>query len=261
MTANTDTIFNSLIQQLSVYALSETHPDAFTVKRMKKEAQKIIDQNTALGASMYGLIAAVEGHLEEAEKQHALATQLSRKHDYVRFHAMSMRTLGHHAEAFRLMQSIIKVIPDPIDFINAEIGVSFDVGYYQVAIDYYIELGRIGGKITIDSLIYVYFSTLVINSYMDLKLFPLVALLVKSIQKKYHVKEPSTLFELIDIDLYFWIEITKDEPTIALMNEELENGMDLFTDFNLRYFHISFITPQDRPEQQIDYLYEVIHGE
>ena len=32
--------FQKLMDQLSVYSVNETHPDAFTVIRMKKEAKK-----------------------------------------------------------------------------------------------------------------------------------------------------------------------------------------------------------------------------
>ncbi len=45
MSKNTSTLFQKLLDQLSVYALNETHPDAFTVIRMKKEAKKIINEN------------------------------------------------------------------------------------------------------------------------------------------------------------------------------------------------------------------------
>ena len=68
MSKDTSSIFQKLMRQLSVYSLNETHPDAFTVTRMKKEAKKIITTNQALAASAYGIIAAVQGDLEESER-------------------------------------------------------------------------------------------------------------------------------------------------------------------------------------------------
>jgi hypothetical protein len=73
---STSTIFNNLMDQLRVYALSETYPDALSVTHMKKLAQKIITTDLILGASAYGIIAATEGNLEESEKQHAIAIKL-----------------------------------------------------------------------------------------------------------------------------------------------------------------------------------------
>lgn len=259
MSKDTQSIFQKLMEQLSVYSLNETHPTAFTVIRMKKEAKKIITTNQALGASAYGIIAAVEGDLEESERQHAIAIKLSRKPHYVMYRAMSMKTLGKHAESYRLMQSIMKVMPKPIDLLNSEIILAFDTGHPQDVIYFYDELVRIQGSISTQALISVYFSTLIINSTIDLEAFPFIALLLKSLQKINNIKDPDTVFELIGNQLYFWLETTKDSQTLSLINEQVANGMATLTSFNLQNFHAGFRTEVPKPDVQYSELYKVIN--
>ena len=259
MSKDTQSIFQKLMEQLSVYSLNETHPTAFIVIRMKKEAKKIITTNQALGASAYGIIAAVEGDLEESERQHAIAIKLSRKPHYVMYRAMSMRTLGKHAQSYRLMQSIMKVMPKPIDLLNSEIILAFDSGHHQEVITFYDELVRIQGSISSQALISVYFSTLIINSNIDLEAFPFTTLILKSRQKINNIKDPNTVVELIGNQLYFWFEITKDEPTLSVINEQVANDMATLTSFNLQNFHAGFRTEVPKPDVQYVELYKVIN--
>ena len=251
--------FQKLMGQLSVYAQNETHPDAFTIIRMKKEAKKIIIENQALGASAYGLIAAAEGDLEESDRQHAIAIKLSRKPHYIMYRSMSMRTLGNHAESYRLMQSIMKIMPKPIDLIDAEIISAFDTGYHQDVKIYYDELCRIKAGISTQALIRVYFSTLILKSNINLNVFPLIALLLKSLAKKHRVKEPGTLVELIEDHLFFWFEIEKDENTLTLMNEQLASDLALITPYNLDHFHAGFRTEAERQSVQYEDIFKVIN--
>ncbi len=259
MSKNTSTLFQKLLDQLSVYALNETHPDAFTVIRMKKEAKKIITENQALGASAYGLIASVEGDLEESERQHAIAIKLSRKPHYVMYRSMSMRTLGKHAESYRLMQSIMKVMPKPVDLIDSEIVVAFDTGHYQDVKTYYDELVRIQGSISTQALIRVYFSTLILKSNIDLDAFPFITFLLKALAKKHHIKDPGTLVELIEDQLFFWLEIEKDENMITIMNEQIAGGLALITPYNLDHFHAAFRTEVERSEVKYEDIFKVIN--
>jgi len=259
MSKNSPTLFQKLLDQLSVYALNGTHPDAFTVIRMKKEAKKIITENHALGASAYGLIASVEGDLEESEKQHAIAIKLSRKPHYVMYLSMSMRTLGKHAESYQLMQSIMKVMPNPIDLIDSELVVAFDTGHYEDVKKFYDELGRIQGSITSQALIRAYFSTLILKSKIDLNAFPFIVFLIKSLAKKHNIKEPGTLVELIGDDLFFWIEIEKDDDMITLMNEQLTEGLALIKPYNLDHFHAGFRAEVEKPEMKYEDIFKVIN--
>ena len=259
MSKDTPSIFQKLMGQLSVYALNETHPDTFTVIRMKKEAKKIMTTNQALGASAYGLIAAAEGDLEESERQHAIAIKLSRKPHYVMYRSMSMRTLGKHAESYRLMQSIMKVMPKPVDLIDSEIVVAFDTGHYQDVKIYYDELVRIQGSISTQALIRVYFSTLILKSNIDLDAFPFIAFLLKALAKKHHIKDPGTLVELIGDQLFFWIEIEKDENTLTLMNEQLAGDLASITPYNLDHFHAGFRTEVEHPAMKYEDIFEVIN--
>ncbi len=259
MSKDTSSIFQKLMEQLSVYSLNETHPTAFIVLRMKKEAKKIITTNQALGASAYGIIAAVEGDLEESERQHAIAIKLSRKPHYVMYRAMSMKTLGKHAESYQLMQSIMKVMPKPIDLLNSEIILAFDSGHHQDVINFYDELVRIQGSISTQALISVYFSTLIINSTIDLEAFPFITLILKSLQKINNIKDPDTVIELVGNQLYFWLEITKDAQTLSLINEQVANELATLTSFNLQNFHAGFRTEVPKPDVQYAELYKVIN--
>ena len=259
MSKNTYTPFQKLMDQLSVYALNETHPDTFTVTRMKKEAKKIINENLALGASAYGLIAAAEGDLEESERQHAIAIKLSRKPHYVMYRSMSMRTLGKHVESYQLMQSIMKLMPKPIELIDAEIIEAFDTGHHHDVKIYYDELVRIQGGISTQALIRVYFSTLIMMSNIDLDAFPFIAFLLKSLAKKHHIKDPGTLVELIGDQLFFWFEIEKDEKSLILMNEQLAGGLALISTYNLDHFHAGFRTEVEHTAMKYEDIFAVIN--
>ena len=250
--------FQKLMDQLSVYSVNETHPDAFTVIRMKKEAKKIITTDQALGASAYGIIAAVEGDLEESEKQHAIALKLSRKPYYVMYRAISMRTLGKHEESYRLMQSIMKVMPKPVNLLNSEILLAFDTGHHRDVKIFYKELARINGTINIDSLVRVYFTALIIKSNIDLDAFPFIAFLLNSLLKAHHIKEPSTNVELIGDQLFFWLQISANENALTLLNEQVANGLALINLYNLNHFHAGFRAERESPEMKIEEIYKVI---
>ena len=239
---STSTIFNNLMDQLCVYALSETQPDALSVTRMKKLAKKITTTNLTLGASAYGIIAATEGNLEESEKQHAIAIKLSRKPHYVSYLATSKRILGYHAESYRLMQSIMKIMPDPIGLINSEIVLAFNTGHHQAVKIYYDELVRIKANIPTEILVRIYFNSLILKSNIDLNVFPLIASLLNEIQKNHHIKDPSVSVELIGDHLFYWVVIITDENTLNLMNEQLAKDLALLTPFNLHNFTIGFRT-------------------
>jgi len=260
MSKGKPSIFQKLMDQLLVYSLNETHPDAFTVIRMKKEAKKILATNQALGASAYGIIAAVQGDLEESEKQHTIAIKLSRNPYYVMYRAISMRTLGKHAESYQSMQSIMKVMPKPVDLLNSEIQLAFDSGHHHDLKIFYDELARIKGTITIDALIRVYFTALIIRSNIDLDAWPFIAFLLNSLLKTHHIKEPITYVELNGNQLFYWIEISTDENTLNLLNEQVANGLALISPYNLDNFHAGFRPEQESREMKIEAIYEVIEN-
>ena len=69
MTAQPESILNQLVDQLSEYAKSNTKPDEFTFRRLKNEATTLMKVNAAEGAMIRGMIACLEGDLEEYENQ------------------------------------------------------------------------------------------------------------------------------------------------------------------------------------------------
>ena len=67
MTAQPESILNQLVEQLSEYAKSYTKPDEFTLRRLKNEATMLMKVNAAEGAMIRGMIACLEGDLDECE--------------------------------------------------------------------------------------------------------------------------------------------------------------------------------------------------
>ena len=71
MSVDSTNIFQSLLDQLYVYNINETHPDTFNSLRLEKQAKKLDARHPDLAASARGIIAAVQGNLEESDRQHA----------------------------------------------------------------------------------------------------------------------------------------------------------------------------------------------
>ena len=153
----------------------------------------------------------------------------------------------------------MKVMPKPVDLIDSEIVVAFDTGHYQDVKTYYDELVRIQGSISTQALIRVYFSTLILKSNIDLDAFPFITFLLKALAKKHHIKDPGTLVELIEDQLFFWLEIEKDENMITIMNEQIAGGLALITPYNLDHFHAAFRTEVERSEVKYEDIFKVIN--
>ena len=143
----------------------------------------------------------------------------------------------------------MKVMPDSFGLINFEIVLAFHTGHHQVVKIYYDELVRINSKIQIEALISVYFSTLVIKSNIDLNVFPLIAFHIKALQKNHHIQDPFIFVELIGGHLYFWSQISTDDNTLALMNEQLASELASLTSFNLDHLHAGFRAGRDGRSQ------------
>jgi len=237
-----------LISQISVYALGKRKPDAVTVRRMKNTAAGFIKDSAANCATARGLIACIEGHYEEAVKQHTLATKLNKNPHHVMHYAVSMRTLGYPAEAYRLVQSVMSQMPDQMGLLSAEISLSFESGHYEDVLRFHDEMLRIKlENVPTNVLLFVYFSNLLLERNIESSVFPVIANLFESIHDKYQT-EPFDSYAIEfnpenKGELFYWVTTTADEQTIAVMNAELASEIALLK-YDLDDYHTGFRAPQ-----------------
>ena len=158
MSVDSTNIFQSLLDQLYVYNINETHPDTFNSLRLEKQAKKLDARHPDLAASARGIIAAVQGNLEESDRQHVLAKKLSRDPRHKMYHAMSLRILGEHESSYFLMQCIMSVMPDPVALLSSEIYLAFKSGHHIDVTRFHHELLRIKAEIPINTQLLIYFN-------------------------------------------------------------------------------------------------------
>lgn len=262
MSKDPNVILQKLLDQIYPYAQSETHPDAFNVLRLEKEAKKLINLDPALAASARGLIAAVQGHLDAADEQHVLAKKLSRNPRHKMYQALSMRMLGEHETSYFFIQCIMKVMPNPVELLSDEIGLAFMSGHHRDVVAFHMELLRIKAEIPINIQFFIYFNSLIYFSEIDLYAFPAISKLIHTIEKTFNVQTPELYLEEIEDQLFFWIDVTLDADTVTEMNAQISAGRALMTGENVDRYHVSFreLDSKNTKSIQQDALHKFIHN-
>jgi hypothetical protein len=261
MSLDSTNIFQKLLDQIYVYNLNETHPDTFNSLRLEKQAKKLDERHPDLAASARGLIAAIQGNLDESDRQHVLAKKLSRHPHHKMYQAMSLRILGEHESSYFFMQCIMSVMPDPVSLLSSEIYLAFKTGHHIEVTRFHHELLRIKAEIPIDTQLLIYFNHLIDLSKISLDVFPKIRILVHSLQKTFKIEEPEFTLEKIDKHLYCWLTTEADPATITQLNTQLASGMALITGENLDRYHIGYRAHDDKDTKSvnIEALHNFVH--
>jgi len=243
-------VLNNIIDTTEKYALSQTKLDELTSQRLKNDAKKLIHINPSLTAMALGLIASVEGDVEECIKQHTLSLKLGKDPILNLNYAISMKTLGFNAESFRLIDNAMNLLPDPGFAIPIYLMIAINAGKYesiQSCEDMLINKG-----ISIPPQVQQYFNdvnTIVRKAPLPFHIYPEIAAMKESISLNYKVGLTEYALEDINDELYLWTLVKADAKTVMLMNIELEDELSQLENINLDELHIAF-----RAKEFIDLL-------
>jgi hypothetical protein len=135
------TILDTLVIQLSEAAKTQKKPNDFEIRKFKKEAEKLKNVSLAQSAMAKGMIAFLEGNLEECKRQHELSLMLNNDvDDYdvsLRNYAVSMHKFGQSSEAYRLLKLIVDKQSTDLMDICLTIEAAFYAGYLSEVLKYY----------------------------------------------------------------------------------------------------------------------------
>jgi hypothetical protein len=234
-------VLNNIIDTTEKYALSHTQLDELTSQRLKNDAKRLIHINPSLTAMALGMIASVEADFDECLKQHTLSLKLGKDPILNLNYAISMKTLGHNAESFRLIDNAMNLLPDPGFAIPIYLMIAINAGKYesiQSCEDMLINKG-----ISIPPHIQQYFddvNTIVSKAPLPFDIYPAIAAMQETISLNYKVGLTEYALEDINDELYLWTLVKADEKTVTLMNIELEDELSQLENINLDDFHIAF---------------------
>ena len=242
-------VLNNIIDTTEKYALSQTKLDELNSQRLKNDAKRLIHINPSLTAMALGMIASVEGDFDECIKQHTLSLKLGKDPILNLNYAISMKTLGHNAESFRLIDNAMNLLPDPGFAIPIYLMIAINAGKYesiQSCEDMLINKG-----ISIPPHIQQYFddvNTIVSKAPLPFDIYPAIAAMQETISLNYKVGLTEYALEDINDELYLWTLVKADEKTVTLMNIELEDELSQLENINLDEFHIAFKAKEFKDE-------------
>jgi len=160
-----------------------------------------------------------------------------------------MKTLGHNAESFRLIDNAMNLLPDPGFAIPIYLMIAINAGKYesiQSCEDMLINKG-----ISIPPHIQQYFddvNTIVSKAPLPFDIYPAIAAMQETISLNYKVGLTEYALEDIDDELYLWTLVKADAKTVILMNIDLEDELSQLENINLDEFHIAFKAKEFKDE-------------
>ena len=243
-------VLNNIIDTTEKYALSQTKLDELNSQRLKNDAKRLIHINPSLTAMALGMIASVEGDFEECIKQHTLSLKLGKDPILNLNYAISMKTLGHNAESFRLIENAMNLLPDPSFAIPVYLMIATNAGEYE-HVQSCEDLLIAKGVTSIPPHLQKYFddvNTIVRKAPLPFHIYPAIAAMQETISLNYKVGLTEYALEDIHDELYLWTLVKADAKTIFLMNALLEEELSQLENINLDDFHIAFKAKEFKDE-------------
>ena len=241
MSTELTAVLNNIIDTTEKLALSHTKPDDLTSQRLKNDAKKLIHINPSLTAMALGLIASVEGDVNECIKQHTLSLKLGNDPTLNLNYAISMKTLGHNAESFRLIDNAMGLLPDPGFAIPIYLMIAINAGKYESIQSCEDMLTNKG--ISIPPHVQQYFddvNTIVTKVPLPFHIYPIIASIQEAISLNNKVGLTDYALEEINGELYYWTIVKADAETVTSMNIELEDALNQLENINLDDLNIAF---------------------
>ncbi len=243
-------VLNNIIDATEKYALSQTKPDDLTSQRLKNDAKRLLNINPSLTAMALGLIASVEGDVEECNKQHTLSLKLGKDPILNLNYAISMKTLGYNAESFRLIENAMNLLPDPSFAIPIYLMIAINAGEYE-HVQSCEDLLITKGVTSIPPHVQQYFddvNTIVRKAPLPFHIYPEIAAIQETISLNNKLGLTEYALEDINDELYLWTLVKADAKTIFLMNALLEEELSQLENINLDDFHIAFKAKEFKDE-------------
>ena len=242
MSTDFDTALMNILEKIENYATAQTKPGILTSQRMKNAAKKLIKFNPAYSAMTLGMIAAIEGNVGECIKQHALSLKLGKDPILNLNQALSMKTLGHNAEAYRLIEIERDTLMNFYNAIYIYLIIAFNAGQYE-SIQTCEDMLKIKGATDVPSIFQPYFddvNTIVNKAPLPFNTYILIASIQEEIRLANDAGYTEYLLEDINGELYYWSLVKAGSEAINLMNVELKAALSKLEYTNLDEFHIAF---------------------
>jgi len=241
MPAQPDSTLNKLIERLSGYAKDHTKLSEFTVRHLKNEANILMKVNPAEGAMIKGMIACLEGDLEECEKQHEISIKLNHDLIFVQNYASSLSRLGKNKYAYQLIKQVLKDNKNSAEVIYICIQIAFYAGCYSDISNYQDMLKRLKiNDIPDETVRYISYANVMTNMNFPDNVFPQISSILESIRLDHHVETKQSYLFSIEDGIFHWEETTADVDTTVTMNIELAEELAIREDLKLDGYTIAF---------------------
>ncbi len=242
MSTDLNIVLNNIFKKIEQFALSQTKPDDLTLQRLKKDAKSLTKLNRSFSAMTLGLLASIEGDYDECVKQHTRSLELGKDPVLNLNHALSMKTLGHNAEAFRLIDKAMSLVPDVAKFIPIYLIIAFNAGQYE-SIQACEDMLRAQGATNFHPVILQFFddvNLIVLKVPLPFATYPIIAAIQEKLRLENNTGFTEYTLEEINGELYYWSLVNAATETIDQMNSQLKNELNQLENICLDGFHIAF---------------------
>ena len=236
------TVLNNTMAKAVDYIMTQTKPDDITVRKMKNEIFSVMPNNCALGAMALGFIAATEGDYDESLKQHTLSLTLGNDPVLYLNYAVSMRALGHNAEAYVIINKAMNLLTDIGQGIDIFMAVAFNAGHFEKT-QSLEDSFKNQNQTQLVNFLQPYFDD--VNIVVKKAQFPFnthveIASIMETIRLNNKHGYTEHILETIDDKLFHWSLVNADEETIAIMNAELEAALSQLKYIVFENYRVAF---------------------
>jgi hypothetical protein len=245
MHSEPELITNHLIDEIADYAVNSKIPDDFTLRRFKRDADKLLSLSPADAHMLRGMIACLEGNLEECKKQHELSIKLDQGVFFQQNYIYSLNNLGYHQEAYHWLKQVLALVPSDVESLQLAMKIAILSGYPQDTLDYAHTLQQIAPEVLEKPAVKQFLANakLLTTANLAQDVFHSVACLIESIKRDYQSRINFISVLKTGDNLLQWIETTAGNDTTVAMNFALcEKLAEL--EMNLEHYTVLFRAQQ-----------------
>ncbi|MEI6544219.1 MAG: hypothetical protein WCL60_11920 [Methylococcales bacterium] len=252
-------VLNNVMTKAVNYVITQTKPDDITARKMKNDIHSIMTYDRAHGAMALGFIAAVEGDYEESLKQNKLSITLDNDPALFINYAVSMRALGHNAEAYVIINQAMNLLTDITQAIDIFMAIAFNAGHFEKTQSVEDAFKR-QEQTQLIKYLQPYFDD--VNNVVEKAQLPFdthvqIAEIIEKIRLNNHHGYTQHKLETLNNTLYHWSLVNGDAETIALMNTQLEDELSqlkytVFDNYHIAFKAKEWPTPSLDPETPLE---------
>jgi len=136
MTVQPQTLANELIDKLAGFAGSEKKPTEFEFAVLKREAKKLESIDPAESAMCLGMIACLEGDVEECKKQHEKSIRIGRAINYYVNYCWSLTQFGLIDDYYQCLEVAVHEYPGDPELLSKLVLITEYLGLYDKTLIY-----------------------------------------------------------------------------------------------------------------------------